>query len=47
MTKSAAVSSSAIHGLTWIDNLETSNGKYPLDDPRHRDYDKPYVYSPI
>jgi hypothetical protein len=33
------------HGLTWIDNLETSNGKYPLDDPRHHDHDKPYVQS--
>jgi hypothetical protein len=33
------------HGLTWIDNLETSNGKYPLNDPHHRDHDKPYVQS--
>jgi hypothetical protein len=33
------------YGLTWIDNLETSNGKHPLDDPRHRDHDKPYVQS--
>jgi hypothetical protein len=33
------------HGLTWIENLETSNGKYPLNDPRHRDHDKPYVQS--
>jgi hypothetical protein len=30
-------------GLSWIENLETANGKYPLDDPRHPDHDKPYV----
>ncbi len=30
-------------GLTWIDNLETAGGKYPLDDPRHPDHQKPYV----
>jgi len=29
--------------LTWIDNLETSSGKYPLNDPRHADHKKPYV----
>jgi hypothetical protein len=32
------------HGLTWIDNLQTSSGK-SLDDPRHRDHEKPYVQS--
>jgi hypothetical protein len=32
-------------GLTWIDNLETSSGKYPLNDPRHPDHQKPYVQS--
>jgi hypothetical protein len=31
------------NGLTWIDNLETANGKYPLDDPRHADHQKTYV----
>jgi hypothetical protein len=30
------------HGLTWIDNLETSSGGQ-LDDPEHNDHDKPYV----
>jgi hypothetical protein len=30
------------HGLTWIDNLETSSGGQ-LDDPRHADHYKPYV----
>jgi hypothetical protein len=30
-------------GLTWIENLATAAGKYPLDDPRHRDHSKPYV----
>ena len=30
-------------GLTWIDNLQTSKGEYPLDDPRHRDHTQPYV----
>jgi hypothetical protein len=29
--------------LTWIDNLETSKGDVPLDDPRHRDHMKLYV----
>jgi hypothetical protein len=29
--------------LTWINNLATSNGKYPLDDERHPDHNKPYV----
>ncbi len=29
--------------LTWIDNLNTANGKYPLDDPRHRDHAQDYV----
>jgi hypothetical protein len=32
----------ATHGLTWIDNLETSSGKQ-LDDPDHNDYAKSYV----
>jgi hypothetical protein len=31
-------------GLTWIDNLETSNGGR-LDDPRHPDHGKSYVQS--
>jgi hypothetical protein len=31
------------HGLTWIDNLTTANGDYPLNHPRHRDHNKPYV----
>ena len=30
------------HGLTWIDNLETSSGGQ-LDDPDHNDHDKRYV----
>jgi hypothetical protein len=30
------------HGLTWIDNLETSSGGQ-LDDPEHNDHDKSYV----
>ena len=30
------------HGLTWIDNLETGSGA-SLDDPKHRDHEKPYV----
>jgi hypothetical protein len=30
------------HGLTWIDNLETSSGGQ-LDDPDHADHDKRYV----
>jgi hypothetical protein len=30
------------HGLTWIDNLETSSGQQ-LDDPNHEDHDKRYV----
>jgi len=32
-------------GLTWIDNLQTSQGAYPLDDPRHPDHTKSYVQS--
>jgi hypothetical protein len=31
------------HGLSWVDNLETSNGAHPLDDPRHPDHRKSYV----
>jgi hypothetical protein len=31
--------------LTWIDNLETGGGKYPLNDPRHHDHGQPYVQS--
>ena len=30
------------HGLTWIDNLETSSGGH-LDDENHADHDKDYV----
>lgn len=30
------------HGLTWIDNLETSSGQQ-LDDPNHDDHGKEYV----
>jgi hypothetical protein len=30
-------------GLSWIENLETSTGKYPLNDPRHHDHSKSYV----
>ena len=30
------------HGLTWIENLETSSGGQ-LDDPKHPDHDKSYV----
>jgi hypothetical protein len=30
-------------GLSWIDNLETGNGKFPLNDPRHPDHEKDYV----
>ena len=32
------------HGLTWIENLETSSGGR-LDDPRHPDHRKSYVQS--
>lgn len=31
------------HRLSWIDNLATSAGRYPLSDPRHPDHRKPYV----
>lgn len=31
------------NGLTWIENLETGNGKYPLNDPRHPDHLQAYV----
>jgi hypothetical protein len=30
-------------GLAWIENLATTNGKYPLNDRRHPDHLKPYV----
>jgi hypothetical protein len=30
-------------GLTWIENLATSKGEYPLNDRRHPDHFKPYV----
>jgi hypothetical protein len=30
-------------GLTWIENLATSKGEYPLDHKRHPDHHKPYV----
>jgi hypothetical protein len=29
--------------LTWIDNLATSKGEYPLDDEHHPDHNKDYV----
>jgi hypothetical protein len=29
-------------GLSWVENLETSSGKR-LDDPKHADFNKPYV----
>jgi hypothetical protein len=32
-------------GLTWIENLATAKGEYPLDDQRHPDHLKPYVQS--
>jgi hypothetical protein len=32
-------------GLTWIENLETGSGKYPLNNARHPDHFKPYVQS--
>jgi hypothetical protein len=35
------------HELTWIDNLATSKGEYPLDDRRHPDHFKDYVQSYI
>ena len=31
--------------LTWIENLATSKGEYPLDDRRHPDHYKEYVQS--
>jgi len=32
------------HGLSWIDNLDTSNAKTEaLDNPNHKDHMKPYV----
>jgi hypothetical protein len=31
------------NGLTWINNLATAKGEYPLNDKRHSDHDKPYV----
>jgi hypothetical protein len=31
--------------LTWIDNLHTSKGKFPLNHPRHPDHSKSYVQS--
>jgi hypothetical protein len=30
-------------GLTWIENLATAKGEYPLDHERHPDHYKPYV----
>jgi hypothetical protein len=33
------------NSLTWIDNLATSKGEYPLNDRRHPDHLKPYVQS--
>jgi hypothetical protein len=34
------------HGLSWIDNLETSSGQR-FDDPRHPDHNKDYVQNYI
>jgi hypothetical protein len=31
------------NGLTWINNLATSKGEYPLNDKRHPDHYKDYV----
>jgi hypothetical protein len=31
--------------LTWIENLVTGKGEYPLDDRRHPDHHKDYVQS--
>jgi hypothetical protein len=31
------------HRVSWINNLHTSKGTYPLDDPRHNDHAKNYV----
>jgi hypothetical protein len=31
------------NGLTWINNLTTAKGEYPLNDRRHPDHKKPYV----
>jgi hypothetical protein len=31
------------NSLTWIENLATSNGEYPLDHKKHPDHYKPYV----
>ena len=33
------------HNLTWIENLHTAKGEYPLDDERHQDHKKDYVQS--
>jgi hypothetical protein len=35
------------HRMTWIENLYTAKGEFPLDDPRHRDHSKDYVQSYI
>jgi hypothetical protein len=35
------------HNLTWITNLRTAKGEYPLDDRRHRDHYKDYVQNYI
>ena len=34
-------------GLTWIDNLETAKGRWPLDNPRHPHHHQPYVQNYI
>ena len=39
----STTSSSKRKGLTWIENLATAKGEYPLNDKRHRDHNKPYV----
>jgi hypothetical protein len=33
------------HRLTWINNLQTTKGEFPLNDKRHPDHCKPYVQS--
>jgi hypothetical protein len=33
------------HRLTWINNLQTTKGEFPLNDKRHPDHYKPYVQS--
>lgn len=35
------------HNLTWINNLRTAKGEFPLNDVRHRDHYKDYVQNYI